>query len=99
MVATPERRRTTVKGTVPAGKVPRSTPLWCADEIRAYRPYRAAGDVTPAGLLLFAVREDSIVPPSHSRRIHEYASEPKRLSANGPRRPRPSAGTMAWLAR
>lgn len=79
MVATPERRRTTVKGTVPAGKVPRRTPLWCADEIRAYRPYRAAGDVAPAGLLLFAVRQDSIVPPSHSRLIHEHAREPKRL--------------------
>lgn len=79
MVQTPERRNTNVKGTLPAGMVPDRTPLWCAEEIRHYQPYLTAGDVSPAGLLLFAVEDDPVVPPVHSRLIYDHAAEPKRM--------------------
>ena len=79
MVQTPERRNTTVKGSLPPGKVPTTTPLWCAEEIRHFKPYLTAADISPAGLLLFAVDEDGVVPPIHSRMIYENAQQPKKL--------------------
>lgn len=79
MIQTPERRQTTVKGAVPAGMVSTTTPLWCAEEIRNYKPYLEAARISPAGLLLFAVEEDAVVPAEHSRLIYEHAVEPKRL--------------------
>lgn len=79
LVSTPERRRTTVKGKVPADKLAALTPLWCAEEIRNYRPYMVAGEIAPRALLLFAVQGDVVVATSHSQAIFSNAKEPKKL--------------------
>jgi pimeloyl-ACP methyl ester carboxylesterase len=60
MVPAPERAATTVKGDVPEDKVPRETPLWCAEAIMRFTPYRVARRV---------------VPPRHARRIHARAGD------------------------
>jgi alpha-beta hydrolase superfamily lysophospholipase len=79
MVPTPERLATTVKGTIPDGMVPKSTPLWCAQEIMDFRPLDIAQRISPGALLLFNVSRDAVVPPEHARNIFERAQEPKRL--------------------
>jgi pimeloyl-ACP methyl ester carboxylesterase len=78
MVGTPERRESTVKGSVPEGKVPNRTPLDCAEAILEYRPVDVAHRIRGAGLW-FAVERDSIVVADHSRSLHAAAPEPKRL--------------------
>jgi len=79
MIPTPERRSTTIKGNIPAGMVPDSTPLWCAREIIDFRPVDVAHRIAPGALLLFNVSRDPVVPPEHTRDIYERALEPKRL--------------------
>ncbi len=79
MISTPERRATTVKGSVPAGMVPNRTPLHCAQAIIDYRPVDAVAARRTPGLIWFAVERDSVVPAEHSKRMHAAAGEPKRL--------------------
>jgi pimeloyl-ACP methyl ester carboxylesterase len=75
MIAAPERSATTVKGDVPEGKVPRETPLWCAETIIDFAPYRLARRCARRGLLLFAVENDVVIPPRHARRIRSHAGD------------------------
>ena len=77
LVSTPERRATTVKGNVPQEKLPRSTPLWCADAIMDFRPVDVAGRAR--ALLLFHVSRDAVVPGTNARALYCAAAEPRRI--------------------
>ncbi|HZP97535.1 MAG TPA: alpha/beta fold hydrolase [Candidatus Limnocylindria bacterium] len=79
MISTPERRATTVKGSVPAGMAAHRTPLHCAQAIIDYRPVDAVASRATTGVLWLAVTRDSVVPAEHSRRMFAAAAEPKRL--------------------
>lgn len=78
MVSTPERRATTVKGNIPSGKTPNSTPLEDADAVLIYRPLDKVSEVA-APTLLIAADRDSVVPFEHSSAIFAGLSSPKRL--------------------
>jgi uncharacterized protein len=79
MIASPQRRATTVKGSVPTEMVPDRSPLHCAQAIIDYRPVEAVAARRPSGILWLAVEGDTIVPVDHSRRMYAAAREPKRL--------------------
>jgi uncharacterized protein len=79
MIATPERAVTAVKGALPEGLAVEETPLWCAEEILSFAPYRVARTATRDGLLLFAVENDVVVRPSHAERIAAHAGSDREL--------------------
>jgi len=79
MIATPERRTTTVKGSPPAGMVAGRTPLHCAQAIIDYRPVEAVAASGTRAVLWFALERDSVVPAEHAERMFAVAGEPKRL--------------------
>ncbi len=78
MVSTPERRATTVKGSVPQGKTATRTPLHCAQAIIDYRPVDVVARIAPRAMLWFAVERDAVVPAEHSETMFTAAGEPKR---------------------
>jgi pimeloyl-ACP methyl ester carboxylesterase len=79
MIATPERRATTIKGVVPAGMSPTETPLWCAERIIDFRPHDVASVISPGALLIFCVSHDDTVPSRHAQLLYERALGPKKL--------------------
>jgi pimeloyl-ACP methyl ester carboxylesterase len=79
LVATPERRSTTVKGNVPAALTPKRTPLWCAQEVIDFRPVEKMEQIAPRAALLFYVTRDAVVPGEQSEWAYAAAREPKRL--------------------
>ena len=76
MVATPERRATTVKADVD-GRIPSSVSLRSADALLAYRPIDLAPLVS--GLMVVAVEDDAVTPTDHAVQLYEAARVPKRL--------------------
>jgi hypothetical protein len=79
MIPTPERRQTTVKGNVPAGKVATTTPFACAEAIMDYRPVDVVHRISPRAILWVCVERDAVVAPEHSEMMYARAGEPKRL--------------------
>lgn len=79
MIPTPERRQTTVKGNVPAGKTATTTPFACAEAIMNYRPVDVVHRIAPRAILWTCVERDAVVPPEHSEMMYTSAGEPKRL--------------------
>jgi len=79
MIPTPERRQTTVKGNVPAGKTATATPFACAEAILDYRPADVVHRIAPRAILWTCVERDAVVPPEHSEMMYARAGEPKRL--------------------
>jgi uncharacterized protein len=81
LVATPERRATTVKGPAAAPAEALRTPLWCAQEVIDFSPLSRAAAIAPRALLLFHVTRDAVVPGEQSQALHAAAGEPRRIVA------------------
>jgi uncharacterized protein len=78
MVATPERRATTVKSDVDQ-RVPRQVELASVDAILAYRPIDFVEKVAPRAMLLICVERDATTPEDHAMALFERAGPPKKL--------------------
>jgi len=78
MVATPERKTTTIKKEV-ADKIPDQMPLQCAEAIIEYSPEDVVHRIAPRGVLFIAVENDAVTPEAQSVRLYEKAGEPKKL--------------------
>jgi dienelactone hydrolase len=78
MVATPERKTTTIKKEV-ADKIPDQMPLQCAEAIIEYSPEEVVHKIAPRGVLFIAVEHDAVTPEAQSVRLYEKAGEPKKL--------------------
>jgi dienelactone hydrolase len=78
MVATPERKTTTIKKEV-ADKIPDRMPLQCAEAIIDYSPEDVVHKISPRGVLFVAVENDAVTPESQSITLYEKAGEPKKL--------------------
>jgi dienelactone hydrolase len=78
MVATPERKTTTIKKEV-ADKIPDQMPLHCAEAIIEYSPEDVVHKIAPRGTLFIAVENDAVTPESQSVTLYEKAGEPKKL--------------------
>ncbi len=78
MVATPERKTTTIKKEV-ADKIPDQMPLQCAEAIIEYSPEDVVHKIAPRGTLFIAVENDAVTPEAQSIRLYEKAGEPKKL--------------------
>ncbi|HEY2988936.1 MAG TPA: alpha/beta hydrolase, partial [Candidatus Binatia bacterium] len=78
MVATPERKTTTIKKEV-ADKIPDQMPLQCAEAIIEYSPEEVVHKIAPRGVLFIAVENDAVTPESQSMTLYEKAGAPKKL--------------------
>ncbi len=78
MVATPERKTTTIKKEV-ADKIPDQMPLQCAEAIIEYSPEDVVHKIAPRATLFIAVENDAVTPEAQSMRLYEKAGEPKKL--------------------
>jgi dienelactone hydrolase len=78
MVATPERKTTTIKKEV-ADKIPDQMQLQCAEAIIEYSPEDVVHKIAPRGVLFIAVEHDAVTPEAQSVRLYEKAGEPKKL--------------------
>jgi cephalosporin-C deacetylase-like acetyl esterase len=78
MVATPERKTTTIKKEV-ADKIPDQMPLQCAEAIIDYSPEDFVHRIAPRATLFIAVENDAVTPEEQSFRLYEKAGEPKKL--------------------
>jgi uncharacterized protein len=78
MVATPERKATTIKKEVEA-KIPDAMPLACAEAILEYSPLDVVDKIAPRGALFIAVENDAVTPEQQSFDLYEKAGEPKKL--------------------
>jgi dipeptidyl aminopeptidase/acylaminoacyl peptidase len=76
-IATPERRATTVKGTLDPSKIVTSTPLLDAQSIIDYSPRRVAAE--SRRMLWICIENDAVVPATQSLQMFDLASAPKRL--------------------
>ncbi|HWP56670.1 MAG TPA: alpha/beta hydrolase [Candidatus Acidoferrales bacterium] len=78
MVATPERKTTTIKKEVEE-KIPERMPLQCAQAIIEYNPEEVVHKIAPRASLFIAVENDAVTPEEQSVRLYEKAGEPKKL--------------------
>ncbi|MGI8516218.1 MAG: alpha/beta hydrolase [Acidimicrobiia bacterium] len=78
MIATPERRVSTVKQDV-GDRVPSSVPLRVAEAIMAYKPIDVVGKIAPRPVLIIGVEDDPVTPTDHALALYEAAGEPKAL--------------------
>jgi hypothetical protein len=78
MVATPERKTTTIKKEV-ADRIPERLPLQCAEAIIQYSPEDVVDRIAPRATLLIAVEHDAVTPEEQSVRLFERAGPPKKL--------------------
>jgi fermentation-respiration switch protein FrsA (DUF1100 family) len=78
MVATPERKTTTVKADVDH-RVPDEVDLLSALPIFGYRPIDVIDQIAPRGVMLIAVENDAVTPEDHIYDLYEAAGGPKRL--------------------
>ncbi|TMA08652.1 MAG: peptidase S15, partial [Deltaproteobacteria bacterium] len=78
MVATPERKTTTIKKEVEA-KIPETMPLQCAEALMEFSPISVVHKIAPRATLFIAVENDAVTPEEQSVRLYENAGEPKRL--------------------
>jgi hypothetical protein len=78
MVATPERRATTVKSDVDQ-RVPQRVELASAEAILAYRPIEVVDRIAPRAVMLICVERDATTPEDHAIALYERAGSPKKL--------------------
>jgi alpha/beta superfamily hydrolase len=78
MVATPERKTTTIKKEVEE-KIPERMPLQCAEAILEFNPEEVVHKIAPRASLFIAVEHDAVTPEEQSFRLYERAGEPKKL--------------------
>lgn len=78
MVATPERKTTTIKKEVEE-KIPERMPLQCAEAIMEFNAEEVVHKIAPRAALFIAVENDAVTPEEQSFRLYEKAGEPKKL--------------------
>jgi uncharacterized protein len=78
MVATPERRTTSVKSDVDQ-RVPAQVELASVDAILAYRPIDYVEKVSPRAVMLICVERDATTPEDHAMALFERARPPRKL--------------------
>jgi uncharacterized protein len=78
MVATPERKTTTIKKEVEA-KIPETMPLQCAEALMEFSPISVVHKIAPRATLFIAVENDAVTPEEQSVQLYEKAGEPKKL--------------------
>jgi hypothetical protein len=78
MVATPERKQTTVKKDVDA-RVPELVPFRYAEAIMEFAPEDWVAKISPRAILFISTEGDAVTPESASFRLYEKAGKPKKL--------------------
>ena len=78
MVATPERKLSTVKADVDT-RVPSQVELASAEAIFAYRPIDHVAAIAPRASMFICVEGDATTPEDHAYALYERAGAPKRL--------------------
>jgi dipeptidyl aminopeptidase/acylaminoacyl peptidase len=78
MVATPERKASTIKADVD-DRIPALVKLASAEAIFAYRPIDVVDRISPRALMIIAVEHDATTPEDHAYALYERAGSPKRL--------------------
>jgi cephalosporin-C deacetylase-like acetyl esterase len=77
-IATPERRRTTVKADVDS-KIPNKIPFRSAEAIMKYKPVDFVHKISPRAIMWICLENDDVTPASQSIRMYEKAKQPKKL--------------------
>lgn len=78
MVATPERKQTTVKKDVDS-RVPELAPLRCAEAILEFVPEDYVARIAPRAILFISTEGDAVTPEDQTFRLYEKAGQPKKL--------------------
>jgi uncharacterized protein len=78
MVASPERRATTVRASDDK-RVGADFRLSSAEHLMRFRPLDVVGHISPRALLLTAVEDDVVTPADHAVSLYERAGPPKKL--------------------
>ncbi|HEV2688943.1 MAG TPA: CocE/NonD family hydrolase [Bryobacteraceae bacterium] len=78
MVATPERKQTTVKKDVDY-RIPELVPLRCAEAIMEFAPEDYVARISPRAILFISTESDAVTPEDQTFRLYELAGEPKKL--------------------
>ncbi len=78
MIATPERRATTVKSDVDQ-RVPQRVELASVEAILVYRPIDVVERIAPRAVMLICVERDATTPEDHAMALFERARPPKKL--------------------
>lgn len=78
MVATPERKQTTVKKDVDS-RIPEQVPLHCAEALMEFSPEDYVARIAPRAILFIATEHDAVTPEDQTFRLYEKAGQPKKL--------------------
>ena len=78
MVATPERKQTTVKKDVDS-RIPELVPLRCAEAIMEFVPEDYVARLSPTAILFISTEADAVTPEDQTLRLYEKAGQPKKL--------------------
>ena len=78
MVATPERKQTTVKKDVDS-RIPELVPLRCAEAIMEFAPEDYVARLSPTAILFISTEADAVTPEDQTFRLYEKAGQPKKL--------------------
>jgi len=78
MVATPERKQTTVKKDVDS-RIPEKVPLRCAEAIIEFAPEDWVARISPRAILFISTEGDAVTPEDQTLRLYAKAGEPKKL--------------------
>jgi uncharacterized protein len=78
MVATPERKQTTVKKDVDS-RIPEQVPLRCAEAIMEFAPEEYVARIAPRAILFISTEGDAVTPEDQTFRLYELAGQPKKL--------------------
>ncbi len=78
MVATPERKKTTVKKDV-EHLIPNRVSLRSADGLLEFNPEDYVSRVAPRAILFISTEHDAVTPEDQTFRLYEKAGQPKKL--------------------
>lgn len=78
MIATPERKQTSVKKDVDA-RIPEKVPLRCAEAIMEFAPEDWVARIAPRAILFISTENDAVTPEDQTFALFEKAGEPKKL--------------------
>ena len=78
MIATPERKQTTVKKDVDS-RIPDKVPLRCAEAIMEFSPEDWVARISPRAILFVSTENDAVTPEDQTFVLFEKAGQPKKL--------------------
>ena len=78
MVATPERKATTVKKDVDF-RIPEEFALRSADAIMEFAPEEYVARISPRAILFISTENDAVTPEDQTFRLYQKAGQPKKL--------------------